>query len=83
MNVHICLGVRYGEKLSDKEAENGLEGHAWLLHNGDIFLEREVEVTKTYKMTYCYPERPGRGSTAEYGDKTHSKLTVSFDEQSC
>jgi hypothetical protein len=53
MNVHICFGV----KLPDRESRKKLEGHAWLLYNGDIFLERDIEMTKTYKVTYCFPER--------------------------
>jgi Transglutaminase-like superfamily len=53
MNVHICFGVR----SPDGESRKKLEGHAWLLYNGDIFLERNIEMTKTYKVTYCFPER--------------------------
>ncbi len=84
IDIQICLGIKYDEELSDSGVkERKLDGHAWLPYNGDIFPERDSETTKTYKMTYCYPERPGRGNAAGYGDKTHSKLTVSFDEQSC
>lgn len=58
INVHICFGVRFNdEKLPDREAQKKLEGHAWLLYNGDIFLEGNTEMTKTYKVTYCFPER--------------------------
>jgi len=57
INVHICFGVRYNERLSDREAKKKLEGHAWLLYHGDIFLERNAEVTKTYTMTYCFPDK--------------------------
>jgi hypothetical protein len=56
-DVHVCFGVRYGDKLPGREASKKLEGHAWLLHNGEIFLERNIEETKTYKVTYCFPER--------------------------
>ena len=56
VNVHICFGIRYKENLSDREAKKKPEGHAWLLYKGDIFLERNVEVTKTYKLTYRFPE---------------------------
>lgn len=55
INVHICFGVKYN-KLSDNEAKEKLEGHAWLLYRGNIFLERNEEITKTYTMTYCFPE---------------------------
>lgn len=58
INVHICFGVKYNEKLADREApKKKLEGHAWLLYNGNIFLERNIEMAKTYKVTYCFPER--------------------------
>ncbi len=57
INVHLCFGVRYNGKLPDREAEKKLEGHAWLLYNRDVFLERNTDVMKTYKMTYCFPEK--------------------------
>lgn len=50
MDVQVCFGVKY-------EARKKLEGHAWLLYHGDIFLERNTEVTKTYKQTYCFPDK--------------------------
>ena len=56
MDVHVCFGVKY-DTLSDSEAQKKLEGHAWLLYHGDIFLERNTEVTKTYKQTYCFPDK--------------------------
>ena len=57
IDIQICLGVKYDGELSDSEAEEKkLDGHAWLLYNGDIFMERNPEVTKTYKTTYCFPE---------------------------
>jgi Transglutaminase-like superfamily len=59
INVHICFGVR----LPDGGSKKQLEGHAWLLHDRDIFLERNIEVAKTYKMTYCFPE--GREKIAQ------------------
>jgi hypothetical protein len=60
INVHICFGVRYNGMSPNKEAEKKLEGHAWLLYNGDIFLERNTESTKAYKMTYCFPDKMER-----------------------
>lgn len=54
INVRICFGVRYKNCLPDTKKK--LEGHAWLLYNGDIFLESNTEITKTYKVTYCFPE---------------------------
>jgi len=56
ISVHICFGVRYNEELPDREAKKKLEGHAWLLYNGYIFLEKNIEMTKTYRVTYCFPE---------------------------
>lgn len=50
MDVQVCFEVKY-------EARKKLEGHAWLLYRGDIFLERNTEVTKTYKLTYCFPDK--------------------------
>ena len=55
IDVQICFGVRYNEDIPDREVEKKLEGHAWLLYNGNIFLERNIEVTKTYKVTYRFP----------------------------
>ncbi len=52
MDVHICFGVRFPDGVSREK----LEGHAWLLYNGDIFLERDIEMAKAYKLTYCFPE---------------------------
>ncbi|MGQ3685925.1 MAG: lasso peptide biosynthesis B2 protein [Candidatus Loosdrechtia sp.] len=57
IDVHICFGVRYNERLSDRETKKRLEGHAWLLYHGNIFLERNVEITKIYTLTYCFPEK--------------------------
>jgi len=60
IDVHVCFGVRYGDKLPGREASKKLVGHAWLLHKGEIFLEKNIEETKTYKMTYCFPEINGK-----------------------
>ncbi len=51
-SVRICFGVRF----PSKEEKNKLEGHAWLVYNGEMFLEKSVETTKTYKITYCFPK---------------------------
>ncbi len=56
INVHIFFGVKYNNELMEREAKKKLDGHAWLVYNGDIFLERNIEMTKTYKVTYCFPE---------------------------
>lgn len=54
INVHIFFGVRCKNEIMGREKK--LEGHAWLVYNGDIFLERNIEMTKTYKVTYFFPE---------------------------
>ena len=55
-NVTICFGVRYNEMQPLSSTQKKLEGHAWLLYHGEIFLERNAEATKTYKMTYSFPK---------------------------
>ena len=55
IDVQICFGVRYkGESLGE-ESPRDLEGHAWLLYKGEIFLERNVAMAKTYAVTYQFP----------------------------
>jgi len=56
INLHVCFGVKYNVKLPDRKTQKKLEGHAWLFYNGNIFLERNTEVTKTYKLTYFFPD---------------------------
>lgn len=62
INVHLCFGVRHNGRLPDREAEKKLEGHAWLLYRGEIFLERNAAMTRTYAVTYCYPDDGDHGS---------------------
>lgn len=57
IDIQICFGVRYKKDLTDTNGKKKLEGHAWLLYKGDIFLETNSEMTKTYRITYCFPER--------------------------
>jgi hypothetical protein len=54
IDVQLCLGVRYRVD-PDRLPGDALEGHAWLLHNGNTFLEKRAAVTKTYRVTYCFP----------------------------
>jgi len=56
MYVTVCFGVRFKNERPGGTEERKMEGHAWLLRNGAFFLEKNAEETKTYKMTYCYPE---------------------------
>jgi hypothetical protein len=55
INVSVCFGVKYKKELSGGTNEKQVDGHAWLLYKGDIYLEKNIHVTKTYTMTYCYP----------------------------
>lgn len=50
MDVQVCLGVRYA-------AHKEFDAHAWLLYHGDIFLERNSGMTRTYQITYCFPDK--------------------------
>jgi len=59
MDVYICFGVKHKKDLTERETGKRLEGHAWLSHNGDFFLEKNPEETKTYAVTYCFPVRNG------------------------
>lgn len=52
MKVQICFGVKYSNGR-----DGNLEGHAWLVFKEKIFLEKDMEMAKGYKTTYCYPER--------------------------
>jgi hypothetical protein len=55
MPVFVCFGVRI-PALAKKQAAHGrLEGHAWLLHEGGIFLENDPDMTRTYMETYRFP----------------------------
>ena len=56
INVSICFGVKYNEHSNEKDKKNMLTGHAWLTYNGKIFLERNEQLTKTYKTTYSFPK---------------------------
>ena len=56
INVYVCFGVRYNEDSSDKQEKKKLVGHAWLLYKGNIFLEKKVDITSTYRITYCFPD---------------------------
>lgn len=57
IDIQICFGVRYINNYTNMMPEKKIEGHAWLLNNGDIFLETNSEMIKTYKITYCFPEK--------------------------
>jgi hypothetical protein len=56
LKIHLCLGVARGSRSNRGAGAGRLEGHAWLLRNGSIFLEENIEITKRYRVTYCFPE---------------------------
>ncbi|MDR4504398.1 MAG: lasso peptide biosynthesis B2 protein [Candidatus Scalindua sp.] len=56
MEVSLCLGVRFNRMLPAGSPQKRLEGHAWLLYKGRIFLEKNSEAVKSYKITYIFPE---------------------------
>ena len=60
IDVQICFGVRSNAKSSEIKTQNVLEGHAWLLYSGNIFLERDAKAIKTYTMTYSFPDMMGQ-----------------------
>ncbi len=66
INVHVCFGVRYNDVQPASQTQKKLKGHAWLLHKGEIFLEKNIEETKTYKLTYCFPERKDQIGKKEF-----------------
>ncbi len=55
INVQVCFGVKFNKNIISKDRNKNLDGHAWLLLNGGIFLERDIEMVRGYKMTYCFP----------------------------
>jgi len=55
MPVHICFGVRIPSTAGKQGAHGRLEGHAWLMHEGGIFLENDPDMTRTYMETYRFP----------------------------
>lgn len=55
MPVYICFGVRISASAGKPVAHGRLEGHAWLLHEGGIFLENDPDMTRRYKETYRFP----------------------------
>jgi len=55
--VSVCFGVRYDEEFSDREAKKKLEAHSWLVYKGKAYLEKTTELTESYKVIYCFPDK--------------------------
>jgi len=62
INVQICFGVRYKKDSIHESLSKELEGHAWLLYRGQIFLERHATIAGEYRVTYCFPAAAGPSS---------------------
>ena len=62
VNVQICFGVRYKGELQQEGSSKELEGHAWLLYKGEIFLERNAAMVRGYTVTYCFPAKGDHAS---------------------
>lgn len=37
IDIQICFGIRYKKYFTDTTGKKKIEGHAWLLHNGEFF----------------------------------------------
>jgi hypothetical protein len=74
INVTMRFGVRYNEMQPASHTQKKLDGHAWLLYNREIFLERNAKVTKNFKMTYSFPERKEQDEQKEF--KTNLESVV-------
>lgn len=55
LDIQICVGVRFSHDTGNVLQDDRLEGHAWLVKNGSVFLEKNEEVAQTYKITYSFP----------------------------
>jgi hypothetical protein len=63
--VQICFGVRRKAGSADSSGEKAIEGHAWLLYNGNIYLERNSEIAKKYAVAYRFPEKCDKKGSCE------------------
>lgn len=51
----ICFGVRVKEDaMCDKQKR--LDGHCWLVRNGEVYLEEKPDLPSSYLVTYRFPE---------------------------
>lgn len=55
LDIQIFFGVRENPNLSGKAAKKMLQGHAWLVSNGKIYLEINDDYINTYAVTYRFP----------------------------
>ena len=55
VDVQICFGVKYNKNMISKSCNKSIDGHSWLVLNGEMFLEKDIEMAKEYKITYRFP----------------------------
>ena len=55
MNVQVCFGVKFNSNTISNDKNGDLGGHAWLLLEGEIFLEKDIEMVREYSITYRFP----------------------------
>ena len=51
--VQFCVGIRYDSALPET---GPVQGHAWLLYRGAVFLEPAGDGIGGYRTTFRYPE---------------------------
>jgi len=56
IDVQLCLGVKTNQISETLRTSNNLNGHAWLVLNGQPWQEHESIATETYTVTYRFPE---------------------------
>jgi Transglutaminase-like superfamily len=56
-HVEICFGVRYEDGAAPAGRAPRLLGHAWLVRDGQPYLEREGHQTRRFRVVYRHPVR--------------------------
>jgi hypothetical protein len=51
----VHFGVRYAEDTARGRAGARLQGHAWLLRNGEIYLEPDRHAPRSFHVVYRHP----------------------------
>jgi Transglutaminase-like superfamily len=54
-NIEICFGVRYADGASPDGRVARLLGHAWLVRDGQPYLERDGHQTRRFRVVYRHP----------------------------
>ena len=55
IDVQICMGVRKDPADQGAKADQSLQGHAWLMIDGQPFLEDRRTMTITYTPVFSFP----------------------------